>query len=75
MTALFASLRKGDAVVKTLSLAGFVTREYEVVLWNRKGVIALDNGPGNDPTLFDHDGYHLVGGDRDYAMRLEMPRG
>lgn len=71
----FARLRKGDEVIVALSLAGLTTREEGVVLSNRRGVIELDNGPGNDPTRFDHDGYLLVGGDRDYAMRLEIPRG
>ena len=71
ISAPFSTLRKGDAVTVALHLAGFVTREDGVVLANRKGVIELDNGPGNDPTRFDHDGYHLVGEDRDSAMRLE----
>lgn len=67
----FSDLRKGDQVVIALSLAGFTTREDGVVLANRKGVIEIDNGPGNDPTRFDHAGFHLVGSDRDSAMRLE----
>lgn len=70
---LFATLEKGDAVVVRLSLAGYVTREDGVVLSNHKGVIELDNGPGNDPTRFDHDGLHLVGNERDFALRLELP--
>jgi hypothetical protein len=74
-SSLFSFVKKGDKVVVALSLAGFTTREDEVVLSNRNGVIELDNGPGNDPTRFDHDGYHLVGSDRDHAMRLELPRG
>lgn len=69
---LIPSLKKGDTVTVALSLAGFTTREDGTVLANRKGIIELDNGPGNDPTRFDHEGFHLVGPDRDYAMRLEI---
>lgn len=72
VTALpLAKLRKGDTVKIALHLAGFTTREEATVLANREGVIEIDNGVGNDPTRFDHEGYHLVGRDRDYAMRLE----
>jgi hypothetical protein len=72
--AAFGHLRKGDAVTIALNLAGFTTREEATVLANREGVIEIDNGPGNDPTRFDHHGYHLVGSDRDHAMRLEKAR-
>lgn len=63
-----AKLKKGDTVTIALHLAGLTTREEATVLANRKGVIAIDNGAGNDPTCFDHEGYHLIGG-RDVTPR------
>ena len=69
----FASVRQGDVVTAALHLAGLTTREEFTVLANRRGVIYLDNGEGNDPSTFDHDGYHLVGKDRDPSWRLENP--
>lgn len=53
--------KKGQRVVLETHGAGHVTEEDDhTVLWNRKGEVWLDNGPGNDPTgPFDQDGGYL----------------
>lgn len=65
-------IRKGDRVVEILSGYGEETREEGVVLYVRKGVVAVDNGPGNDPTLYDAaTGRYALGDGLGFTRRIE----
>jgi hypothetical protein len=55
--------RKGDKVVEILRGAGVTTREEGQILYVKKGIAYLDNGPGNDPTEFDAETGEQVGND------------